>query len=78
MKGTARVIVPFCPSLNSALVGISEQVFPDDLQEIVDNREHLYVAQVSTVEKDGRTEGTILYFPHATPHDLFPRLFKKR
>lgn len=77
MKATSRVIVPFTPSLESALLGVSADVYQDDLRKLADNfRGHL--AHISTVEKDGQTEGTLLYFCGQTPYDLFPHRFKKR
>ena len=74
MKSTSRVIVPFCESLHTALMGVGS--FTADVKE--DLNEACRYADISTVEKDGKTQGTILYFHDKTPYDLFPSKFKQR
>ena len=74
MKSTSRVIVPFCDSLSAALHGVG--AYTANIKEDL-NEAHHY-AEISTVEKDGKTQGTILYFDGKTPYDLFPSKFKQR
>ena len=74
MKSTSRVIVPFCESLHETLMGVG--AFTANIKE--DLAEWVHYADVSTVEKDGKTQGTILYFHNKTPYELFPSKFKKR
>ena len=74
MKSTSRIIVPFCESLHTALMGVGS--YTANVKE--DLNEAYRYADISTVEKDGKTQGTILYFDGRTPYDLFPALFKKR
>lgn len=74
MKSTPRVIVPFTDNLDSALLGVGAYVRLDDILEMA----FPVHADISTVEKDGCVEGTLLYFKGFTPHDLFPHKFKQR